>query len=167
MEGQRSKVKGQKFKREFSAGGVVFRKLKTKNEKLKTEWLLIKPSGKERWQLPKGLIDEGEDSKTAALRETREESGVETRVLDKVDTITVFFHYHYEDAPKELIFKTVVFYLMEYLKETTEGPDFEVERVSWFPFEEAYANLTFASEKKVLEKAKKILEERDKQPKLI
>jgi 8-oxo-dGTP pyrophosphatase MutT (NUDIX family) len=161
------KHKAQNLKREFSAGGAVFRKLKTKNEKLKTEWLLIRPSGKKRWQLPKGLIDEGESSRKAALREVREEGGAETEVLEKIDTIKIFFHYHYEGAPKELVLKTITFYLMRYLKDTKEGPDFEVEKVSWLPFEEAYKTLTFTSEKKVLKKAEKILEARERQPVLL
>jgi 8-oxo-dGTP pyrophosphatase MutT (NUDIX family) len=165
--GGQAKRKARNLKREFSAGGAVFRKLKTKNEKLKTEWLLIRPSGKKRWQLPKGLIDDGESSREAALREVKEEGGVETKVLEKIDTIKIFFHYHYEGASKELIFKTITFYLMEYLKKRKEGPDFEVERVSWLPFEEARETLTFLSEKKVLEKAKKILKGREKQPVLL
>ncbi len=46
------------MKRQFSAGGVVYKK-----ENDQTFWLLIQPKGTDYWQFPKGLIEEGESSK--------------------------------------------------------------------------------------------------------
>lgn len=74
-----------KITREFSAGGVVYKK-----EVTKTTFLIIKPSGSNRWQLPKGIIDEGESSKDAAVREVREEGGVEVELLEKLGTSQYF-----------------------------------------------------------------------------
>ncbi|MBU4310579.1 NUDIX domain-containing protein, partial [bacterium] len=51
-------------KREFSAGGIVI-----KREKSKIKVLLIK-DGYGKWTWPKGNIDKGESSEDAALRET-------------------------------------------------------------------------------------------------
>jgi len=160
------------MKREFSAGGAVFKKLKIsrearscsagKNQKPKILWILIKPKGgdkfhdKIRWQLPKGWIDEGETSQEAALREVKEEGGVEAKIVDKIDTIKWFFKDIYQ-GKGELTLKTVTFYLMEWQKDTKEGPGEETAEVVWLPYEEAYEKLTFKSEKEILEKAKKLL----------
>ena len=38
----------------------------------------------EGWVLPKGTVEEGEDFKTTALREVREESGVSARIIQYV-----------------------------------------------------------------------------------
>ncbi|MBI2590961.1 MAG: NUDIX domain-containing protein [Candidatus Blackburnbacteria bacterium] len=134
--------------RQYSAGGCVYRL----NSDDLIEWLIVKPTGKNRWQLPKGWIDSGETSQNAALREVREEGGVEGELVGKVDTITIFF------AEKgERIVKKINFYLIKYLKEAKEGHDWETEEVIWLPYEQAFEKLTFKSEKEVLKKANEIL----------
>ncbi len=145
--------------RQFSAGGAVFKK-----EGEKTLWLLIQParndkSPKEiRWQLPKGLVGEGEKMEAAAVREVEEEGGVSVKVIGKVDSIRIIFSNTFEGKPEEKILKTIAFYLMEYLEEKANGHDEEVAEVVWLPFEEAKERLTFKNEKEILEKGKFILE---------
>ena len=58
--------------REPTAGGIVFRR----NANGGIQFLLIQDA-KNRWTIPKGHIEEGEDSKTTAEREIREETGLE------------------------------------------------------------------------------------------
>ncbi|HUW24608.1 MAG TPA: NUDIX domain-containing protein [Patescibacteria group bacterium] len=157
--------------RQYSAGGVVFKK-----EDGQTLWLLIQPAriatqsvagepaGKDefhkriRWQLPKGWINEGEKTEAAAIREVAEEGGVKAKIISKIDSIKIFFSNTFEGKPEEKILKTIAFYLMEYLGEKANGHDEEVAEVAWLPFEEAKGRLTFKSEKEVLTKAKEILE---------
>lgn len=140
-------MKQQKVKREFSAGGVVFRR---EGEIL---WLVIRPAGSRQWRLPKGWIEPGESSIEAAQREVAEEAGVKTEVLGKVGIEKYFFV-----QGKEKIFKTVVFYLMEYLQEAETGFTWETEEIDWLPFGEAKERLAFKQEKEILEKAKKLQE---------
>jgi 8-oxo-dGTP pyrophosphatase MutT (NUDIX family) len=155
------KVKKEPFKREYSAGGVVFKK-----EAGKTFWLIFQPKVDEselwrkgRWQLPKGWIEAGETSQTAALRETKEEGGVEAEIVKKIGRITIFFH----DEAKQKIAKEIVFYLMRWIADTQEGPDSETEKVLWLLFDQAKGKLTFKSEKEILIKARKILKEEESQ----
>ena len=145
------------LKREFSAGGVVFKK----RPRGKPLWLLIQPKAQkqpwraDRWQLPKGLIGKTESSAAAALRETREEGGVGVEIIDKVDAIQIFFY----NENKEKVAKKITFYLMEASQEAETGLDkAEVAKITWQPYQKAYQQLTFDSEKKVLKKAKEMLD---------
>ena len=64
-------------KREFSAGGVIVRRLRGR------WWLAaIRPNGKPEgvWALPKGLIDPGETAAETAVREVAEETGLTGRL---------------------------------------------------------------------------------------
>ena len=142
-------MKKPKVKREFSAGGVVFRK-----EGKEILWLVVKPAGNDKWRLPKGWIEKGESSLEAAKREVREEAGIETEVLGKVGSEKFMFRWK-----KDLIWKSVVFYLMEYLQEAETGFSFETEKIDWLSFGEAKERLAFEKERELLEKAKEMLGE--------
>ena len=150
----------QKLKREFSAGGVVYRKLKTQNStpeggqaKLKTEWLICKHSGYKKWVFPKGLIDKGETSEKTAVREVEEETGVKVKIIEKIpEKITYFYFFG-----GERIFKKVVYFLMEYVSGDMKNHDFEMEEVEWVDYNEAKKRLGFESDRKVLEKAKEMI----------
>lgn len=147
-EEKRKTKKNLRFVRAFSAGGVVFRKVKNK-----VFWLLVRLTGTDRWQLPKGTIDPGEKSLDAAIREVREEGGIEVRTLSKIGKIQYFFV-----LGEEKIFKTVTYYLMEFIKGTPGGHDHEVDEVRFFPFQEAFEKLSFDNDKNMLKKAKEILD---------
>ena len=144
-----SKEKIKKFERQFSAGGAVYKTSKHK----KVKWLLIKPTGTDRWQLPKGKIDKGESSLQAALREVKEEGGVETKIIEKIGSSSYFYVF---DETK--CFKTVTYFLMEIIKKTKEGHDEEIDEVIYEEFENAYKLLTFKDDKNILKKAREVLE---------
>jgi len=114
---------------------------------------VIKPAGDNRWRFPKGKIEGKESSGEAGQREVREEAGIEVTVLGKVDNEKYFFVI---DGQK--IFKTVTFYLMEYLQEARESYTWETEMIDWLPYEEARQRIAFDKEKELLDKAQKQLE---------
>src|ERR671910_2031702 len=87
---------------------------------------LIATRGKTRWGLPKGAVSEGETSEAAALREVREETGIEARIVKPLDTIEYFFR-----AGDTLIQKRVDFYLMDYVAGELEPQLSEVDDVEW------------------------------------
>lgn len=132
-------------KKQVSSGGVIFRKGEGG-----IEVALIKVKG-ERWALPKGLVDKGEDLADTAIREVREETGLEGRLIDKLGDIE-YWYFSKEDQTK--YHKSVHFYLIEYKGGSIEDHDWEVEEVRWFPIDEAIRVLSYKSEKEIMEKAK-------------
>jgi len=144
-----SKEKIKKFQRQFSAGGAAF---KTSKEN-KIKWLLVKPAGTDRWQFPKGQIDKGEKTTEAALREVKEEGGVETKILEKIGSSSYFYVFNNTKC-----FKTVTYFLMEVIKKTKEGHDEEIDKVIYKEFDKAHKLLTFKDDKSILKKAKEMLE---------
>jgi 8-oxo-dGTP pyrophosphatase MutT (NUDIX family) len=137
------------MKREFSAGGVVVRRVRG-------EWRMaaIRPGGKQPgvWALPKGLIGPGEKPEATALREVAEETGVEARSLGKLGDV----RYVYTWAG-ERIFKVVSFYLLRYssgrLGDIPAEHAHEVEETRWLPLEEAPSLLAYRGEKEMAQKA--------------
>jgi len=128
------------MKREFSAGGIVFNS--------QGQVLLTKHSQNKHWSFPKGLIDPGQTPKEAALREVREEGGVEAEIIGKVGYSK--YVYTFND---EKIFKVVTYFLMKYVSGDITDHDWEVEESGWYDPEEALKKLTFNQDKTLLREA--------------
>lgn len=146
-----------KTKREFSAGGVVYKKTKDK-----ILWSVCKHSGYHKWVLPKGIVEPGEKSGETALREVKEETGIKAKLIAKIPEPETYVY----QSEGTKIFKRVVYFLMEYVSGKTEDHSFEMEEVVWLPYKEALKRLQFKGAKEVLKKARKLLEELQKQQKL-
>ncbi|MGZ5473683.1 MAG: NUDIX hydrolase [Thermoanaerobaculia bacterium] len=133
----------QKTRSEHSAGGVV---IATRDGALHVA--LIATRNKTRWGLPKGAVGPDESSEAAALREVREETGLEARIVRPLETI----EYHFR-AGDTLILKRVDFYLMEYVAGELEPQLSEVDDVQWFELSSSPQRASFDSERKLLEMA--------------
>ena len=137
------------MKREFSAGGVLVRRLRGR------WWLAaIRPNGKPEgvWALPKGLIDPGETGAATALREVAEETGVEGTLLEKLGDVRYVY-----SRGGERIFKVVSFFLLRYrsgrIGELPAGMELEVAEARWLPLDEAPRLLAYGGERQMAEKA--------------
>lgn len=141
------------MRREFSAGGVLVRRLRGR-------WMVaaIRPAGKPPgiWALPKGLVSRGEGAEATALREVAEETGVEGRPLGKLGDV----RYVYTWAG-ERIFKVVSFYLVRYrsgrLGNLPPEHRHEVADARWLPLEEAPRLLAYKGEREMAERALALL----------
>lgn len=137
------------IKNEISAGGVVFRR---HNSGLEVA-LTSREKGK-IWCLPKGQVEQGESLEQTALREVREETGLQGNLIQKLDEIRYWYYSKWE---KTRVSKLVHFYLMECLGGNTKDHDSEVDEVRWYPLEEAKQILSYKDERQVAEKAELIL----------
>ncbi|HJR06736.1 MAG TPA: NUDIX hydrolase [Pyrinomonadaceae bacterium] len=139
-------------KTQISAGGVVFRR----HDDSSVEVALISVGEGSRWQLPKGLIDAGEAIEAAAMREAREETGLETELVAPVDKIE-YWYYSTNRGQRVRFHKFVYFYLLRYVSGDVRDHDAEVSEARWVEIDEAHAMLAFASERKVLARAREML----------
>lgn len=136
---------------QVSAGGVAFRK---KDSGVEIAIVCVKP--KQRWQLPKGIVDPGESPEGTALREVREEAGVETERLALIETIEYWYRSLKYGKPVRY-HKYVHFYLLRYLNGNVFDHDHEVEEARWVSFDEALEMLDFKNERDVVEKAREMI----------
>jgi 8-oxo-dGTP pyrophosphatase MutT (NUDIX family) len=143
------------MRREFSAGGVVVRKLRG-------AWHLavIRPCGKTNvWALPKGLVGEGESPADTALREVAEETGVRGRLVEKLGDIRYVYTWK-----GERVFKVVSFFLVRYsagrLGDITDEFRHEVAETRWLPLEDAPSVLSYKGEKEMAAKALQLMGDR-------
>ena len=151
-------MKKQKSKKEFSAGGVVYKKGKDG-----VKWLVCKHSGYHRWILPKGLIEKGESLEETAEREVEEECGIKVKVIEKLKDVEKYVY----TMNGVKIFKQAVYFLMEYESGDIRDYDWEMEEVEWLEYEEAYKRLEYAGAKMALKKAKETFKEKEKQLRLV
>jgi 8-oxo-dGTP pyrophosphatase MutT (NUDIX family) len=139
---------------QVSAGGVAFR---WKDAEPEIAIVSVKP--KLRWQLPKGIVDPGESPEGTAVREVKEEAGVETDRLALVETIEYWYR-SVRDGKPVRYHKFVHFYLLQYRSGDVSEHDHEIEEARWVSFEEALEMLDFKSEREVVEKARALIEAR-------
>ncbi|MFH0771217.1 MAG: NUDIX domain-containing protein [Candidatus Omnitrophota bacterium] len=138
-----------KTKSQFSAGGVVCRKTGGLSEII----LLIRGNGK-IFCLPKGKIERLEASREAALREVKEEAGVNGAIKEDLGNIDYWFYSEEESAR---VHKTVFFFLIMYESGDIKDHDSDAEEVVWLPLKEALRVMTYPSEREIVGKAEKLL----------
>lgn len=133
---------------ETSAGAVIFKK----QDKTPVYLLLHYVSG--HWDFVKGHIEKGEDHKTTVIRETKEETGLDTIMFVNglIKRIEYFYNKKGRTSHKEVFF---------YLAETKNQPillSHEHIGYQWLEYPDAYDKLTFKNAKDVLEKANKLVD---------
>lgn len=165
--------------REFSAGGVVLRRMsgtwhiaviepqKEASETVRDENSEQGGTKKRRsasvktvLALPKGLIDAGERPEETAVREVREETGVTATLVRKLADSKYVYVRSWGD--RQRVFKVVSFYLLRYqsgrIDDVTPEMRVEVRRAFWLPLEEAARKLAYGGERQVARKAQEYLE---------
>jgi 8-oxo-dGTP pyrophosphatase MutT (NUDIX family) len=126
--------------REVSYGGVVVRD---------GEVLVIAPAGRpDVCTLPKGGAEAGESEEETAAREVREETGVQPRIVERLGDV----QYWYRRGGRR-VFKTVGFYLCDYVSGDTADHDHEVDEARWIPLERARTELSYPGERRIIEHA--------------
>jgi 8-oxo-dGTP pyrophosphatase MutT (NUDIX family) len=128
--------------REFTAGGVVFRRVDDRIE------ILMIQDRLGRWTIPKGHVEEGESLEQTAVREVAEETGLtHLRLGEKLDKL----HFFYRKEGK-LIFMTTFVFLMEALGDTDNVVPEDSEGIvdaKWFDSEKALGLIEYRDTEKL------------------
>jgi 8-oxo-dGTP pyrophosphatase MutT (NUDIX family) len=144
---------GLKTERAFSAGGIVFRTVDDRREVL-----LCGRNLDGLWCLPKGTPERGESMEQTALREVREETGVDVATEGIVGDIKYWFA-----RPQEGVryYKTVRHFLFRPIGGDPSLHDHEFDDVRWFPVQEGIKLLTYRNEARILRQALDMVEGRE------
>lgn len=103
----------------------------------------------EGWVLPKGTVEEGEEFQDTAIREVREESGVQASIVKYIGKSKYTF-----SVPEDTVEKEVHWFLMM-ANSYYSKPQHEEYFVDsgYYKFHEAYHLLKFSNERQILEMA--------------
>jgi ADP-ribose pyrophosphatase YjhB (NUDIX family) len=125
-----------------AAGGVVAARM---GDRIHVVLISVARGIVPRWSLPKGHFQKKETREGAALREVREETGLEVELIAPLATINYWFvekrvRYH----------KYVHYFLMRSVGGDLADHDDEVVEARWFAWDEAVAQLTYDNERGLL-----------------
>lgn len=129
------------LRKEKSCGCIIL-----KDDKI----LLVYEKNANYWGFPKGHIEEGETEIQTALREIKEEVGLDVKI-DETKRYTL--NYIIDDE----IDKTSVFYIARPINTNIKKQESEIESVKWCNYHKAIEILTFENSKELLKKVMKDL----------
>ncbi len=135
---------------ETSAGIVVYFQKPLK--------YLLLHYGEGHWDFPKGHVEIGERHEQAAMRETKEETGLIVNVNPEFKEMV---SYSFKGKYNELINKKVYFYVGEALSKDVVISNEHVGYV-WMSYENALKRLTYENAREILKKANEFLMDRTK-----
>jgi 8-oxo-dGTP pyrophosphatase MutT (NUDIX family) len=125
----------------LAAGGVVI------DSRVTTpRVLLVHRPRYDDWSFPKGKLDPGETVEQAALREVREETGIECKIVRKIATQ----RYSYQTNKGQRRPKLVHYFLMHPLTDEIRVPGAEVDRAVWLDFDSALRMLSYERDRELL-----------------
>ena len=108
--------------------------------------LLVYEKNRNFWGFPKGHMEKGENEIETALREVKEEVGLDVEIIDKEKRYILNY------IIRDEIDKTTVLYLAIPKNKEIMMQESEIEKVKWCDFEEASETLTFDNSKEVFKK---------------
>ncbi|MDF2461174.1 MAG: hypothetical protein K0S68_577 [Candidatus Saccharibacteria bacterium] len=141
-QNKKTNPKHSRAVREYTAGGVVFRRVEDRIE------ILMIQDRLGRWTIPKGHVEEGESLEQTAVREVAEETGLtHLRLGEKLDKL----HFFYRKEGK-LIFMTTFVFLMEALGDTDNVIPEDSEGIvdaKWFDYDKALGLIEYRDTEKL------------------
>jgi diadenosine hexaphosphate hydrolase (ATP-forming) len=125
------------------AGGIVFRRTGAGISIL----LVRAKRDPSAWIFPKGHIEPGETARATAVRETREEAGVQGEAIGEIGD------------PQEFEWAGRLYRVQYFLiRMTSESDETDGREKAWFRFDEALDRVSFASARDLLRQARKRIE---------
>lgn len=97
------------------------------------------------WSFPKGHVEENETEFETALRETKEETGLDVEIISEKRYVTTY-------SPKEGVMKDVIYFIAKKINSEIKVQEEEISIVDWINIEEAKEKITYKSDKELFEK---------------
>lgn len=126
---------------EKSCGAIIFYKTKQN-----TKVLLVKNNSGRYWGFPKGHIEEGENEQETAIREIKEETGLDVTIFDNFREIS-------EYCPFGKIRKRVVFFLAQAFTDNVKIQEEEIDSYIWVDLQQARKICVYDNDLRIIDKA--------------
>lgn len=136
----------------MSAGGVVYRLVGGH-----VQIVLVARPTQGLWALPKGTPESGESVEQTAIREVTEETGLDVTIQAEIGSIRYRYTIHSEGV---LVRKVVHHFLMEPVGGDIADHDHEYDVVDWVDIHEATERMSYANERKIVQRAGELIMER-------
>ena len=143
--------------REISAGLIIYKKEKDRDDKVQVKYLLLY-HGRGYWNFPKGKLEKEERSYQAAFREVTEETGIPSRFLKMEKNFRVTDQYIYQREGQK-IFKIVIFFLAQAFQSQIKL-SYEHEGYGWFLHKDAQQLLKHQNLRGILKRANDFLQKK-------
>ena len=125
-----------------AAGGVVVDKKSAGSSLV----LLVHRPEYDDWSFPKGKLDSGETVEQAALREVKEETGLDCRIIENLSPV----RYSYENRSGRIRPKVVHYFLMEPIAGRIAVNIHEIDAAQWHNVSDALDRLSYEHDKELL-----------------
>lgn len=132
---------------EKSCGAIVYRRFHGN-----VELLLIKNANGGHWSFPKGHVERNETEEETALREIKEETGIDV-VLD------TNFRHMITYAPKKDISKDVIYFLAKAISYDYTPQEEEIAQIKWVEINHANSILSYDNDRQLVTKAKGVIKD--------
>ena len=135
------KIKSMRCLYEKSCGGIIFYKTKQN-----TKILLVKNNNGRYWSFPKGHIEQGETEQETAIREIKEETGLDVTLVNNFREIS-------EYCPFGKIRKRVVFFLARAFTDNVKIQEEEIDSFIWVDLQQARKLCSYDNDLRIIDKA--------------
>lgn len=130
-------LEGGPMKKEKSCGAVIFRKHQDKYQ-----YVLIQQKFTLEFGFPKGHIETNETEVMTAIREVKEETGLEVEIFDDAREVAQY-------SPRPGVLKNVVYFLASAKTEFLKKQATEINDVFWVDEKKVIAKLSHVSDRNV------------------
>lgn len=115
---------------------------------------VVKRRNKGVWIIPRGRVEKNENMEETVIREIKEETGIEAKIIKKIGVINYSF---YSPKDKVVYDKSVHFYLLKLENQLDFSPNEEIEERLWISLSNVKDILSYEAEKKIIDKVKNFL----------
>ena len=129
------------MKKEKSCGAIVFY-LKKEKEQI----LLIKHANSGHWSFPKGHVEANETEVETAVREIKEETGVDAIIDTRFREVVTY-------SPKKDVIKDVVYFFGISESYETCNQEEEVSDIKWMDMDKVLKSVSYKNDKELVKKA--------------